>query len=100
MPARKPCENPDRPLCRFFYDKKCRKGDRCRFYHPLAITPAITKERKREPGLCYCGSRLRTVINRAPIRHRVGYRGDNDDDGFPLFIVVCGKTGRSMKRCR
>jgi hypothetical protein len=96
MVARKPCENPDRPLCRFFYDKKCRKGDRCRFYHPLAITPAITKERKREPGTCYCGSYLRTVINKTPIRTR----SSSDDSELPLFIVVCGKTGRSMKRCR
>ena len=94
MPSRKPCENPDRPLCRFFYDKKCRRGDRCRFYHPLAITPAITKERKRKSGFCYCGSYLKTVISRT--RTQVG----SEDDEYPLFIVVCMKTGRSMKRCR
>lgn len=95
MPSRKPCENPNRPLCRFFYDKKCRKGDRCRFYHPSVITPAITKERKRDPGLCYCGFYLKTVINRTPIRPN----GDSDDREKPLFLVVCGKTGKSMKRC-
>ena len=93
MPSQKPCDNPNRPLCRYFYDKKCRRGDRCRFYHPLSITPAITKERTRKLGMCYCGSYLKTVVNRTPIR-RI------EEDDHPLCIMVCGKTGRSMKRCR
>lgn len=79
-----------RPLCRYFYRKGCRKGDKCRFYHPPSITPTIRKEYDRERGRCYCGCQLKSIINNRYIRN---------DENDPLFFVVCSKTKKSMKKC-
>ena len=79
-----------KPICRHFVNDRCRYGDKCRFYHPIKITRTIKKKSTRKIGHCYCGSRLRRVMNYSAVR---------DDDDRPAFFSVCGKTGRSMKRC-
>lgn len=87
-------------LCRWWYTRKmlarqvasetnssisCKSS--CKFYHPTTIKDKYTQEYSRELGKCYCGSELITIIsNRA-----------NDDS---IFFRVCGRTRKSMLRCR
>ena len=88
-----PCDDATRPVCKqHVLHGNCRKRHGCRFFHPLAITPAITKKARREPGFCYCGSAQRRLLNNSKFR-------PGDDADKPLFFAVCGRTGRSMKRC-
>ena len=88
-----PCNDPAKPICRQFVTKgNCRYRMKCRFYHPLVITPVIKKRATRELGCCYCGSLLKRLINKRA--YRVGEDGDP-----PLFFVVCGRTGRSIRNC-
>ena len=88
-----PCHDPEKPVCRQFVNQgKCRKQKRCRFYHPAVITSSIQKKAKREPGHCFCGAYQRRLLNTR------NYRVDEDGTS-PTFFVVCGRTGRSMKRC-
>lgn len=89
----RPCKDDKNPICRNFINRgKCKKGNRCRFYHPEIITESIKKKAKREPGCCYCGARQRTFVN-----NRL-YRQD-EGNTFTTFFVVCGRTGKSMKKC-
>lgn len=82
-------------LCRRYYsnklngiNKNCRD---CRFHHPSEVSQKYTQEYNRELGFCYCGSVLKTIINRRS-------RRNNDDNSF--FIIVCSRTHKGMKRCR
>lgn len=71
---------------------QCKKGDRCRFYHPDVIDESVIEDYNREPGRCYCGSSLRTLINQRAMR---------EDETEPMpFFAVCGKTGKSISRCK
>lgn len=82
-------EDPSRPICRQFVNQgKCPKRRHCQFYHPKVITHTITKQAKRELGHCYCGAPQKTIIS---------YQRSQEDK--PNFFVVCGRTGRSMRRC-
>jgi hypothetical protein len=79
-------------ICKYYVSNKCKFGKRCKLYHPPKTqinTPSFQKEIRREPGHCYCGSYLRSVISR--------YKRNNSDDR--QFFVVCSNTGRSMSRC-
>lgn len=83
------------PLCLYYMHGKCNKGTKCRLFHPpksLLESLNVQKEFKREPGMCYCGSYMRTVLNRNPIRR--------SDDDRPTFFMVCAKTGKSMYKCK
>jgi hypothetical protein len=83
------------PLCSYFMHGKCKKGDNCRLFHPpqnMIGTSYVQKEFKRESGQCYCGSYLRTVLNRNPMRRT--------DEDSPTFYMVCSRTGKSMKKCK
>ena len=71
---------------------QCKKGNRCRFYHPEIIDASVIEDYNREPGRCYCGSSLRTLIN-----HRL--MTENEIEVKPFF-VVCGKTGKAITRCK
>lgn len=86
-----PINDETRPLCRDFYRGKCRRNSKCRFYHPKVITPTIKKEFHRERGKCFCGSMLKSIRNNRFIR---------DDAEAPIFFMVCGRTRKSIKRCR
>jgi len=85
-----PVKDPSRPVCRFHFQKRCKLGDRCRFYHPPRVTRTIEKKARRKIGSCYCGAGMKTIMNRSPIR---------DDEDKPLFFRVCARTGRSIRRC-
>lgn len=85
--------NPERPICRFFVNNKCRKGDKCRFYHPSPITPTIQKKTRRELGKCYCGAKLRTVVDN---RY---YSNIDEESRKPIFYNICSRTRRSIRRC-
>ena len=88
-----PCNDAMNPVCRTFVNKgKCEKNLECRFYHPAEITPVIIKKATRTPGFCFCGSKQKCIINGRA--YKLGSSRDN-----PTFFVVCGRTGRSMKRC-
>jgi len=88
-----PVNNPQRPVCRYFFKKKCSRGDKCRFYHPPRITRTIKKRARRPIGKCYCGSELRTIMNNTPIRY------GPEDEERPTFYRVCARTRKSIKRC-
>lgn len=88
-----PCNDPDKPVCRQFVNQtNCRQKQRCRFYHPPIITSIIKKKASRELGCCYCGAFQKKLLNKR------GYRVGEDSD-VPIFFVVCGRTGKSMRRC-
>lgn len=87
------CNDPLNPICRQFVNQgTCRRRSNCRFYHPRVITDIIRRKAGRELGHCYCGSLQRKLINRRAFNIR-------DNERCPIFFVVCGRTGRSMKRC-
>lgn len=93
-----PYKDPSRPLCRDHYRKKCRRGKECLFYHPSKLTTNIRKEYKRDRGHCYCGSKTITLMNKSRIR--VNLPTDSQEYNKPNFFIVCGRTRKSMKRCR
>jgi hypothetical protein len=82
-------------ICRRFINGKCKNGSKCRFFHPnkrQINTIPVQKEIKREPGYCYCGSHLRTTLNKRPL--------DMRSDRSPTFFIVCSKTGKSIRKCQ
>jgi len=82
------CNDPNRPVCRAFVNQGvCYKRWNCMFYHPKVITRNIKQNARREPGYCYCGSILRTII-----------RGRRDEK--LQYFVICSATSRSIKRCK
>lgn len=88
-----PCCDPNRPVCRQYINQgDCRQGIKCRFYHPIFVTPTIIKKAAREPGHCYCGAPQKKLLNKR------SYNVDEDKE-TPTFFVVCGRTGKSMRRC-
>ena len=86
-----------RYLCRSYYarmkfgQRGCNKAV-CRFYHPNPITESDDKDFRREPGRCYCGASLRTMVNNKP------YRDENDNGS--TFYVLCSRTGKGIRRCK
>ena len=79
------------PICREFVNTGiCTRRGKCRFHHPVHITKSIKKQATRQPGQCYCGASQRCLVNS---------RRSRDDEDRPVFFVVCGKTGKSMKKC-
>ena len=88
-----PCNDASKPICRQFVNQaKCRRKQKCRFYHPPVITRIIKRKATRELGFCYCGALQKKLLNKRA--YRVG-----EDDDIPIFFVVCGRTGKSMRRC-
>ena len=71
---------------------KCHKGETCRFYHPPEVTASVQEDYQRESGRCYCGAALRTIMNGRPL-------SAHDTEVKPFF-VVCGRTYRSIRRCK
>lgn len=87
-----PYTDDTRPICRHFVNQgRCRRGNKCNFYHPEVICPIIQKKANRKLGHCFCGSPQRRLINNRS--HRAG---EYDD---VIFFVVCSRTGRSMRYC-
>lgn len=90
-----PCNDPNRPVCRQFVNQgKCNKRNHCTFYHPKTLTPIIKKKARRELGHCYCGAPQKTIIS-----GRTWRGSDEDGEMRPNFFIICGKTGKSMKKC-
>src|SRR5579864_2261337 len=84
------CNDARLPVCREFVNQgRCRRGKKCRFYHPVKITPIIKKQTQRALGCCYCGAPQKCVMNTRS--YRVG-----EDDSIPTFYVICSRTKRSM----
>lgn len=92
-----------KPLCRSYYKRKlaganinrCSQGKICKFDHPASISSAHTSDFNRELRRCYCGSELKTIISsQPPIYNQSG------EDVSSIFFVVCGRTRKSIKRCR
>lgn len=95
-----PCKDPSRPLCRDYYRHQCRKGNECLFYHPSKITSNIRKEYRRERGHCYCGAKSMTLMNKSRFMSSLPTDTDSTSYNKPNFFIVCGRTKKSMKRCR
>ena len=84
----------DGAICKYFINNRCKYGKKCKLYHPTSNqikTLSVKKEVNRKSGHCYCGSYLRTILNRFSTRN---------DDNFPVFFRVCARTGSSMKKCK
>jgi hypothetical protein len=85
-------------LCRAYYQIllekgnpiRCPAGKNCGFRHPISVNQIDTEEYNRQLKRCYCGSFLKTIINKR------AYLNEN----APQFFVVCSKTLRSMRRCK
>lgn len=71
---------------------QCRKGQRCRFYHPEVIDASVIEDYDRELGRCYCGASLRTLINQRSLQ--------DDEVELKPFFVVCSRTGKSIVKCK
>ena len=90
-----PCNDPNRPICRQFVNQgKCNKRHHCTFYHPKVVSPIMKKKAQRELGYCYCGSHQKKVIS-----GRTWSASDEDGERRPTFFILCGRTGKSMKKC-
>ena len=93
QPIYYPCNDPQNPPCRQFVNQgTCRKRLKCRFYHPPIITSIIKRKTSRELGHCFCGSKQRKLLSKKNFTIKDGER-------CPIFFIVCGRTGRSMKLC-
>ena len=82
------CDDPNRPVCRAYVNQGiCHRRWSCNFYHPRVITRIIKQAASREPGYCYCGAKLKTII-----------RGRQNEK--LTYFVVCSVTSRSMRKCK
>lgn len=87
------CNDATNPSCRQFVNQgKFRRRLKCRFYHPSAITPIITRKTTSDLGKCYCGAPQRKFMSKRPFILM-------DDERVPIFFCVCSRTGSSMKNC-
>lgn len=84
-----PVDDPSKPICRYFVKSRCKRGRKCRFYHPKKITPIITRKATKKLGYCYCGAKQITLVNKSLWK----------EDDEKIFFVVCGRTRKSIKRC-
>lgn len=85
-----PCNDINQPVCRQHVNQGyCRRGNKCRFYHPKIINTTIKKKAERKLGYCYCGHPLKKLVNS---RYVV-------NDNKPLFFMVCSRSGRSISNC-
>lgn len=78
----------NKPLCRHYIFGRCKRGDKCRFYHPPSVTYLVSQEIKRKSGHCFCGALLQAIVRAI---------GEEDD---PLFYMVCSKTRKSIRKCQ
>jgi len=91
-------------ICKYFINSKCKYGNKCRLFHPSPANMKlknIKKEIKRKAGHCYCGSILRNIVyNSMNYGPRCYNRSSlNKINETPLFIKVCSKTSKSMRKC-
>lgn len=87
------CHDMLRPVCRQFVNQgRCSRNLKCRFYHPPKVTKTIKRLASREPGHCFCGAPQRILLNKKGFQ--VG-----ESEEIPTFFAVCGRTGRSMRKC-
>jgi hypothetical protein len=92
-------------LCRNFYSKllkgenpkSCSLGKNCKFTHPKKVSPRYTNEFNRQLGFCYCGSSIKSILNK-----KYHYLSDPESSelNLPLFYMVCSRTRKSIKRCK
>lgn len=87
-----PINDSSRPTCRHYVRSICWRGEDCRFYHPPKNIPPVQLEISRQRGKCFCGSTFAVIPNKRRLTD------ENVDE--PNFFVVCGRTKRSMKRCK
>ena len=71
--------------CKAFVAGKCKKKSACTFVHPREISNNVLEQTTRKLGFCYCGTPQRKIVSK---------------DIEKPFFVACGKTGRSMRRCK
>ena len=79
------------PICRDWVLKgNCKRGNRCRFRHPVPVGIEAKRRATRPIGRCFCGAPQACFVRKI-------YRDESDDR--PTFYIVCGRTKKSMRRC-